>query len=54
MDVCWAAAAVPKAGSVFTTVAQGHRITLYGSQLCFRSYDRAARRFKGKPTIELS
>jgi ribonuclease P protein subunit POP4 len=46
---------IPKAGSIFllTTTACKETFTLYGSQLQFRAAERAAKKFKIKPTIDL-
>jgi hypothetical protein len=44
---------IPKAGSVFTTQIGQRQVTIYGDHFCYRTYDRSARKFKPKPTIEL-
>jgi len=46
---------IPKANSYFQlklgTISQA--VTIFGNHFCFRSFERSARRFKGKMTIEL-
>ncbi|ORZ32850.1 ribonuclease P protein subunit p29 [Catenaria anguillulae PL171] len=42
-----------KQGTVFSVVIGQMVYHLYGHQLQYRSSERAARKFKGKPTIEL-
>ncbi|KAI9308337.1 Rof/RNase P-like protein [Cunninghamella echinulata] len=46
---------VPKSGSIFllTTDACESTFTLYGKQLQFRAAERAVKKFKVKPTIDL-
>ncbi|KAI8917187.1 Rof/RNase P-like protein [Powellomyces hirtus] len=44
---------IPKKGTVFTFVANNKIFTLYGNQFCFRAGERAARKFKDKPTVDL-
>ncbi|KAG0168945.1 RNase P/RNase MRP complex subunit [Apophysomyces sp. BC1015] len=46
---------IPKAGSVFTVTADACQcvFTLYGQQLLCRAAERAAKKFKAKPTIDL-
>ncbi|RKP10228.1 Rof/RNase P-like protein [Thamnocephalis sphaerospora] len=45
--------AIPKAHSVFSLCIQGHEYLVYGDQFCHRSGDRAAKKFKGRPTVDL-
>eukprot|EP00128_Syssomonas_multiformis_P000253 Colp12_sorted_trinity150504_noHs@20595 len=44
---------IPKANSIFTFAIEGLVFTLHGNHFCFRSGERAARKFKPKPTIDL-
>lgn len=44
---------MPKKGAVFAFKVGGHVATLYGSQICYRSAERAVRKFKPKPTVDL-
>ncbi|GAB5589555.1 RNase P/RNase MRP complex subunit [Umbelopsis nana] len=44
---------VPKAASVFNLTVKGTTFTIYGNQIRFRASDRATRKFKIKPTIDL-
>jgi len=44
---------IPKSNNVFTIQINEHIITLYGNHFRYRSYERAARKFKSKSTIEL-
>ncbi|CAO3688781.1 unnamed protein product [Umbelopsis vinacea] len=44
---------IPKAASVFSLSVKGSTFTLYGNQIRFRASDRATRKFKVKPTIDL-
>lgn len=48
-------AEVPKANTVFTMKLDvcAHTFTLYGQQFICRSAERAARKFKAKPTIDI-
>ncbi|KAI8059157.1 ribonuclease P protein subunit p29 [Gongronella butleri] len=44
---------IPKVCTVFQLQACGYTFTIYGKQLQFRSAERAVRKFKQKPTIDL-
>ncbi|KAI8342802.1 ribonuclease P protein subunit p29 [Chlamydoabsidia padenii] len=44
---------IPKAGTIFLLTACNQSFTLYGNQLQFRAAERAAKKFKLKPTIDL-
>lgn len=44
---------IPKAASIFNLSVKGNTFTIYGSQIRFRASDRATRKFKVKPTIDL-
>ncbi|ORX89239.1 RNase P/MRP, p29 subunit [Basidiobolus meristosporus CBS 931.73] len=44
---------IPKVNSVFTFKIRDSIFTLYGNQLLCKASDRAAKKFKGKPTIDL-
>jgi len=44
---------ISKKGNVFLIYINDWRIELYGSQLRFRSSERAAKKFKSKPNIQL-
>lgn len=44
---------IPKAQSIFTTVLQDYAFTIYGNQFLVKPGDRAAKKFKLKPTTDL-
>jgi len=44
---------LPKRGTNFTVTIDGYAITLYGNQLLVKSCVRTARKFKGKPSVDL-
>jgi len=44
---------IPKANTIFILQAGNNEVTLYGNHFCYRAADRAARKFKSKPTLEL-
>ncbi|KAJ3155240.1 RNase P/RNase MRP complex subunit [Geranomyces variabilis] len=45
---------IPKRNAVFTFETQGRLFTLYGSQIRFRAGERAAKKFKDKPTVDIT
>ncbi|KAJ3155770.1 RNase P/RNase MRP complex subunit [Geranomyces michiganensis] len=44
---------IPKRNTVFTFETQGRLFTLYGSQIRVRAGERAAKKFKDKPTVDI-
>ena len=56
-DVQMSDATTPYAAAAASTPSRtpspAHVFELYGDHLCFRSYERSARKFKAKATIEL-
>jgi len=44
---------IPKAGNIFSFCAAENDVTLYGNNICFRSYDRTARRWRNFSSIVL-
>jgi len=44
---------IPKAHSIFTMVLHDYVFTIYGNQFLVKPGDRAAKKFKSKPTIDL-
>ncbi|KAI9164270.1 RNase P/RNase MRP complex subunit [Blastocladiella emersonii ATCC 22665] len=44
---------VAKEGTVFSLAVKGTLYTLFGNQIRYRSSERAARKFKSKPTIDM-
>lgn len=45
---------IPKAGSVFEFSLGNRQFTLYGDHFCFRSFDRSARKYSTKTTIDIA
>lgn len=44
---------VPKGHTVFALQHRSKIVTIYGNHICFRASERAARKFKMMPTVEL-